>query len=97
MLHTLGIGRCVFRMSVSILASLYDGAFLKLTGRMAVPSLCIFISPLNGGVLGFRLINLHLFSVSVSNLQLFTPRRARIHTITSGKTIEKEHLVTKIL
>ena len=55
----------VFKMFVSILASLYDGAFLKLT------TLCIFINPLNGGVSGFRLINLPLFSVSVSNLQLF--------------------------
>ena len=46
-LYTVGIGRCVFKMSVSILASLYDGTFLKLTtGRMGVPSLCIFINPL---------------------------------------------------
>jgi hypothetical protein len=59
-------------MSVSILGSLYDGAFLKLTnGRMAVPSLRIFINPLNGGLTGLRLINLPLFSVSISNLQLF--------------------------
>jgi len=59
-------------MSVSILGSLYDGAFLKLTnGRMDVPSLRIFINPLNGGLTGLRLINLPLFSVSISNLQLF--------------------------
>ena len=59
-------------MSVSMLASLYEGACLKfITGRMGVPSLCIFINPLNGGVNGFRLINLPLFSVSISNLRLF--------------------------
>ena len=28
-LYTVGIGICVFKTSVSILASLYDGAFLK--------------------------------------------------------------------
>ena len=62
----------VFKMSVSILASLYDGAFLKLTtGQMGVPSLCIFNNPLNSGVSRFRLMNLPLFSVSISNLQLF--------------------------
>ena len=44
-LYALGIGICVFSGFVSILASLYDGAFLKLTtGRMGVPSLCIFIN-----------------------------------------------------
>jgi len=68
----LGIGICVFKMSVSILASLNDGAFLKLTtGRMGVPSLCIFINPLNGGVSGLMLMSLPFFSVSIRYLQLF--------------------------
>jgi len=59
-------------MSVSILASLYKGAFLKLTtGRRGVPSLCIFINPLNGGVSGLRMMSLPFFSVSVRDLQLF--------------------------
>ena len=72
MLYTLGIGIFVFKMSVSILASLYDGAFLKFTtGRMGVPSLWIFINPLNGGVSGFRLMSLPLLSMSIRDLQLF--------------------------
>jgi len=38
---------------------------------MGVPSLCIFINPLSGGVSGFRLMSFPFFPVSISDLQLF--------------------------
>ena len=41
------------------------------TGRIGVPSLCIFINPLTVGVPGFRLMTLPFFSVSISNVQSF--------------------------
>ena len=50
----------------SILTALYAGAFFQLTtGRMGVSVLCILISPLMLGEVGFRFITFHLSSLGM--------------------------------
>jgi hypothetical protein len=48
----------------SIFAALYAGAFFQLTtGHIGASVLCILISPLMLGAVGFRFIDLHQFSL----------------------------------